>query len=199
MPDYEKLRKNLEREGFAVSLFDTAAQAMDYLDGKLDGTTIGFGGSQTVREMGLFDRLAAHNRCFWHKNPDTGAYGGPAGDAPVYICSANGLAETGEVINIDGVGNRVAATIYGHDTVYLVVGRNKIAPDYDSALWRARNIAGPLNARRLNKKTPCAVGESKCHDCHSPERICAALVVFWHKPMLAKHMEIVLVDEELGF
>ena len=79
------------------------------------------------------------------------------------------------------------------------VGRNKIAPDYDAALWRARNIAGPLNARRLAKKTPCAVGELKCHNCKSPDRICAALVVLWEKPALAGQVEVVLINEEIGF
>lgn len=199
MPDYEALRNLLERRGYRTSFFPTAAQAVDYLDGKLDGMSIGFGGSQTVRDIGLFERLASHNTCIWHWDKERNVQPKEATDAQVYICSVNGLAETGEVINIDGGGNRVASTLFGHEKVYLIVGRNKIAPDYDAALWRARNIAGPLNARRLNKKTPCAVGEPKCHDCRSPERICAALVVFWEKPSLSGEMEIVLVDEELGF
>ena len=70
-------------------------------------------------------------------------------------------AETGEIINIDGTGNRVASGLYGHEKVYFIVGRNKLAPDYDAALWRARNIAGPKNAQRLQKKTPCAVKGDK--------------------------------------
>ena len=78
------------------------------------------------------------------------------------------------------------------------MGRNKLAPDYDAALWRARNIAGPKNAQRLQKKTPCAVKGDKCYDCKSPERICSALVVYWRKPS-SMDFEVVLVDEDLGF
>ena len=199
MPDFETLRNHLEDEGFQTSFFSTAAEACDYLDQALDGVSIGFGGSQTVRDIGLFERLAAHNTCIWHWDKEKNIQPKEATDAKVYICSANGVAETGEIINIDGAGNRVSSTLFGHEKVYLLVGRNKIAPDYDAALWRARNIAGPLNARRLAKKTPCAVGELKCHNCKSPDRICAALVVFWEAPSLSGEIEVVLIDEDLGF
>ena len=95
---------------------------------------------------------------------------------------------------VDGNGNRVASTLFGHETVYLVVGSNKLAPDYESALWRARNIAAPKNAQRLNRKTPCAVKGDRCYDCSSPDRICRALVVLWGKPNTVKKMEILLVE-----
>ena len=101
------------------------------------------------------------------------------------------------IINIDGTGNRVASTIYGHEVLYLVVGINKIAPDYDQALWRARNIAAPLNAKRLGCKTPC-VTAGHCCDCASPDRICRALSVLWCKPGGIGRAEVVLVNEELG-
>jgi len=199
MTDLNNLRATLEQRGYKVSVFATAQEACDYLDGALDGKTIGFGGSQTVKEMGLYDRLATHNECIWHW--DAAKRLGPAAavSTQVYVSSVNGMAQTGEIINIDGAGNRVASTIFGHEKVILLVGKNKIAPDYDAALWRARNIAGPLNARRLNKKTPCALGELKCHDCSSPERICAALTVFWKKPSMSGEMEVVLIDQELGY
>ena len=74
-----------------------------------------------------------------------------------YIFSVNGLAETGEIINIDGNCNRVASIFYGHKKVYLVIGKNKLEKDYDSALYRARNVASPLNAKRVGAKTPCAM------------------------------------------
>ena len=77
------------------------------------------------------------------------------------------------------------------------VGRNKLAPTYDEALWRARNIAAPKNAQRLGKKTPCAVNGDRCYDCKSPERICRSLVVLWG-PSMSLDTEIVLVDEDLG-
>lgn len=120
-----------------------------------------------------------------------------AAQADVYIASANGLAETGEIINIDGAGNRIASTLYGHEKVYFVIGRNKLAPTYDEALWRARNIAAPKNAQRLGKKTPCAVKGDRCYDCKSPDRICCGLAVLW-TAMMGMEMEVILVDEELG-
>ena len=196
MYDFTKVRHNLEARGFSVSCFATAEEAVDYLDKKLDGRTIGVGGSVTIRDMGLAQRLEGHNQVAWAW---TGGTHADAAAAPVYLSSVNGLAETGEILNIDGTCNRVASTLFGHEEVYFVVGRNKLAPDYDAALWRARNIAGHKNAQRLSKKTPCAVKADKCYDCASPERICNALVVFWHKPGGIGRCEVVLVDEDLGY
>ena len=115
----------------------------------------------------------------------------------VYLTSVNALAETGELVNIDGTGNRVAATLFGHEKVYFVIGQNKLAPTYDEALWRARTIASPKNARRLGMKTPCAVKGDRCYDCRSPQRICRGLVVLWG-PMMGMEAEVILVDEDLG-
>ena len=189
MSDLKKLCENLERRGFHAVCFPTAQEAADYLDGKLDGRTIGMGGSMTLKDMGLIERLSAHNTVYSHW---AGGTLEQAAGAEVYLCSVNGLAETGELINIDGTGNRVASGIYGHKEVYYVVGVNKVAPDYERALWRARNIAAPRNAQRLGVKTPCALRGDRCYDCDSPERICKALTVLWHA-------EVVLVDEALGY
>lgn len=194
---FEAVKKNLEARGFQVRVFATGAEAAAYLDGAIDGVSVGIGGSVTVQELGLYDKLAAHNEMHWHWA------GGPeertaAMQTQVYITSANGLAETGEIINIDGSGNRVAATLYGHQKVYFIIGRNKLAPTYDEALWRARNIAAPKNAQRLGRQTPCAVRGDRCYDCKSPDRICRGLVVLWG-PMREMETEIVLVDEDLGY
>ena len=89
--------------------------------------------------------------------------------------------------------------MFGHEELYLVVGRNKIAPDYDAALWRARNIASPRNAQRLGRKTPCAAKGDRCYNCSSPERICRGLNVLWKKPFGIKRAEVVLIDQELGY
>lgn len=120
------------------------------------------------------------------------------GGSEHYLLSANGIAETGEIINIDGAGNRVASAIYGHKKVWIVAGKNKLAPTYDEALWRARNIAAPKNAQRLRAKTPCAVRADHCYDCKSPGRICRALTVLWGA-MMGSDMEVVLVNEDLGY
>ena len=194
---FETVKKNLEAKGFTVTTFATAAEAAAYLNSAIDGTTVGIGGSMTVKEMGLFDMLASHNEVFWHW------VNGPqerlkAADAKVYITSVNGISETGELINIDGAGNRVASMLYGHEKTYFVAGKNKLAPTYDEALWRARNIAAPKNAQRLSCKTPCAVKADHCYDCKSPDRICRGMAVLW-EPMTGIDMEVVLVDEALGY
>lgn len=199
MADLEKTGKNLERRGFRVHRFASGAEAADYLVQTLHGTSIGIGGSVTIDTLGVYDRLCGSNEVFWHwKNhaPETRER---AGKAETYLCSANGVSENGEIVNIDGFGNRVAGTIYGPERVFLVVGRNKIAPDLTGAIDRARNIAAPLNARRLNRHTPCAVGEPRCHDCRSPEKVCGVMTVFFMPPTSIKEFHVILVDETLGY
>ena len=200
MTDFSRVRQNLEARGFRVRVFATAAEAADYLDSAIDNTSVGFGGSVTLEQMGLYERLERHDRVNWHWRPTVdGADARQAAmTAEHYITSVNGLAETGELINIDGTGNRVASTLYGHKKVWFVVGRNKLAPTYEEALWRARNIAAPKNAQRLKRKTPCAVKADHCYDCKSPERICRGLVVLW-EAIGSMEMEVVLVDEALGY
>lgn len=195
MYDFTTVRRNLEARGFDVTCCATAEEAADYLVRKLEGKTVGMGGSVTLRELDLPARLASHATVCSHWLGGTFA---EAAAAPVYLTSVNGLSETGDIINIDGTGNRVASTIFGHEEVFFIVGRNKIAPDYDAALWRARNISGPKNAQRLGKKTPCAVKGDKCYDCKSPDRICRALTVLWEKPTGIGRAEVVLVDQDLG-
>ena len=200
MTDFSRVKQNWEARGFRVSVFATAAEAADYLDSAIDNTSVGFGGSVTLEQMGLYERLERHDRVNWHWRPTVdGADARQAAmTAEHYITSVNGLAETGELINIDGTGNRVASTLYGHKKVWFVVGRNKLAPTYEEALWRARNIAAPKNAQRLGRKTPCAVKADRCYDCKSPERICRGLVVLW-EAIGSMEMEVVLVDEALGY
>ena len=199
---FTKVAENLKALGYRVSVFDTKAQAADYLCDQIQNTTVGFGGSITLREMGLYDRLAETNTVHWHWQPQ-GDTTVPqtrmlARDTQVYLASVNGLAETGEIINIDGSGNRVAETIFGHKKVYFVVGKNKLAEDYDKALWRARNIAAPKNAQRLGMQTPCAANGDRCYNCKSPARICRALSVLWCAPTGSQY-EVVLVKEDLGY
>lgn len=199
MADLEKTGKNLEGRGFRVHRFASGAEAAEFLVQTLHGTSIGIGGSVTIDTLGVYDRLCGSNEVFWHwKNhaPETRER---AGKAETYLCSANGVSENGEIVNIDGFGNRVAGTIYGPERVFLVVGRNKIAPDLNGAIDRARNIAAPLNARRLNRHTPCAVGEPRCHDCRSPERVCGVMTVFFMPPTSIKEFHVILVDESLGY
>ena len=199
MANFEQVQKNLEARRYKVKVFASAAEAADYLDAQIDGATVGLGGSGTLNAMGIYERLETHNTVFWHWKQPADEARRAAMQTQVYLTSANALAETGELINIDGTGNRVASTIFGHEEVYFIVGVNKLAPDYDAALWRARNVASPKNARRLGKKTPCAVRGDKCYDCKSPERICRALAVLWERPTGIGRAEVVLVNEPLGY
>lgn len=157
MTDFTKVQQALERRGYTVRTFAAAAEAAAYLDGAIDGKTVGFGGSATLDALGVYDKLAAHNTVIWHWKQEANAARKAAMQTQVYLSSANGLAESGEIVNIDGTGNRVSATLFGHEKVYFVIGRNKLAPTYEAAVYRARNVAAPQRARQLGKKTPCAV------------------------------------------
>ena len=198
----ETLKKNLKELGYEVSFFDTATQAVVYMNQKIDGKTIGFGGSVSLDQMGLYDSLGSHNTVYWHNGVTDKKVNEEmkrkAATADIYISSVNAIAETGEIVNIDGLCNRVSAIFYGHEKVYLVIGTNKIEKDYDKALYRARNIAAPLNAKRLGRNTPCAKNADRCYDCKSPDRICKGLSVLWGKP-IAADFEIILIDENLGY
>ncbi len=199
---FDNLKSVLIKKGYLVTSFETAQDAVNYLDKQIDGTSVGFGGSVTLEQMGLYEKLGSHNEVIWHQkipaNKTALELRKEACSASIYLSSVNGLAETGEIVNIDGSCNRVASIFFGHDKVYLIVGKNKITKDYESALWRARNIAAPLNAKRLNRKTPCAEKADKCYDCSSPDRICCGLSVHWRAPMTGK-TEIVLINEDLGY
>lgn len=198
----EELADNLKKKGYLAECFENKEAAVEYINKELDGTTIGIGGSQTVKQMGLFGKLAAHNTVYWHdQKPDNMTVmetRQAAFRSPVYISSVNGISMEGDIINIDGTGNRVAAISFGPSRVYFVVGRNKIESTYDEAYYRARNIAAPLNAKRLNRKTPCAVNADKCYDCKSPDRICRNFCIFRECPSGIEY-HVILINEELGY
>ena len=198
--DVQRTIASLQKRGFAVRYFDNACDAADYLAESITGKTVGIGGSVTIEQMMLYDRLAPQNTVYWHWKTNNVETRVAAAAAQVYLSSVNGIAETGELVNIDGSGNRVAATLYNHERVVFVAGVNKIAPDLESAMFRARNVAAPLNTRRLGLKTPCAVGEEvKCYDCASKERICCGVVTLLWPMRSVGVTEVVLVGESLGY
>lgn len=197
MADLQKTAETLRQLGYETQVCATKEEAAAYLNGKIDGASVGFGGSGTLKAMGLFGLLGTHNTVYWHWEQEANEARRSAMDADVYITSVNALAETGELVNIDGMGNRVASTLFGHKKVYFVVGKNKLTGTYDEAVFRARNVAAPLRANQMGKKTPCAVKMDKCYDCKSPERICRGLVTLW-RPMMGMEAEVVLIDEDLG-
>lgn len=199
--DIEKTIKNLKGRGFKVSYFETKAQAAHYLVGAIADTTVGIGGSVTVEQLGIYPRLMEKNKVYWHWSnggnaPDEMAQ---AMNARVYLSSANAISEDGEIVNIDGRGNRVAACLHGKEKVYIISGTNKLCPNLHAAIDRARNVAAPKNAQRLGKNTPCAVKGDKCYDCRAKERICNSMVIHMGKMSGVGETEVVLVNEELGF
>ena len=197
-----KVQKGLEVLGYTVKVFDDKDGAAEYLSGALQGKRIGLGGSASIGEMGLYERLQERNTVLWHLRLSAGddvmQVRKDAARAEVYITSVNGISEAGEIVNIDNTGNRVAAATFGCEKVYFIIGKNKIAPTLAAAIDRARNIAAPLNAKRLGLKTPCAVRGDRCYDCDSPQRICRNLSVFWRKPTGCEY-EVLLINETLGY
>ncbi len=193
--DCTQLLKNLEQRGFATKYFATAAEAAAYLADEIKDETVGFGGSLTLQQMGLYELLQKNNTVFWHwKEPsDRDRFA----EFTTYLTSANAVSQTGELVNIDGIGNRLAASLYGAKKLYFVCGINKIAPDLSEAIEQARNVAAPANAKRLHKKTPCAV-TGRCQDCNSPDRICRAMVIYMGPMMVSSCTEVIIVGENLG-
>ena len=196
------LANNLTEKGYEVKIFQNGEEVSQYLNDKIDNTSVGFAGSMTIEKLGLYESLTKHNQVVWHHRIGQGQTSKQVRDnainTKIYLTSANAVSLDGQIINIDATCNRVASIFYGHEKVYFIIGKNKIENDYDSALYRARNIAGPKNAQRLGVKTPCAINGDKCYDCKSPERICRGLSVLWSKPLLS-NIEILLVNENLGY
>lgn len=184
----ERVAAALRRRGFDAVCCATRAEATAHVMKLAEGAaTVGQGGSVTLKELGLPEALAAVGKAPVRK-----------ADVDLFLLSANALTEDGRLVNIDGNGNRVAASINGPRQVCYVVGRNKIvAGGVDDAIARIKRCACPPNCRRLGKKTPCAA-TGVCADCDSPDRICKVTVVFDRKPT-GVACEVVLVDEDLGY
>ncbi|MBR0209245.1 MAG: lactate utilization protein [Firmicutes bacterium] len=199
--DLEKTIQNLRKNEFEVSYFETAAEAAAYLDSRIDGKTVGFGDSETLRTMGVPELLATHNTVYnpigVHDDDEFDDIAKKTQLTDVFLTSVNGISETGEMVNIDGTGNRVAGSIFGHEKVYMVASTKKIEPTLEEAIFRARNVAAPTNTKKFGYATPCAK-TGKCYDCHAPRRICNVMAIYMQK-MNGMDMEVVLVGEELGF
>ena len=198
----QNVAKALEKNRYEVTVFETKEEAVQYLDGLFDHIIIGFGDSETMKQMHLYETLSTHNQVIDPSqstdNDDFLRIAKECLTTDVFLTSANSVTEDGVLVNLDGTGNRVAGSLFGHKKVYYIVGRNKIVPDIQQAIWRVRNIAAPQNAKRLKLRTPCAIKGDKCYNCASPDRICNGLLIQMKK-MNDISMEVVLINEELGF
>ena len=199
----ESFRKN-DFKAFSVSnKEESVSKIMDLIP---DKARIGIGDSVTVEDIGLSDILidegyeVADNR----KAKMSGLKGEEMNQvrknqltSDVFISSTNALTETGELINIDSTGQRVASMIFGPDQVIIIAGINKIVENVDKGIERVRNVAAPKNAKRLNKNVPCAQ-TGKCSNCKSEDRICKITTIQHRKPTRTD-TTIIIIKEKLGY
>ena len=165
--------------------------------------TFGFGGSNTTRAIGLLEELKNRGkRIFDHWQGDIFGEENKVirmeqGRCDCFLCSANAVSATGEIVNVDAAGNRTNAMTFGPKKVIIVAGINKVRPNLESALARVKEVAAPMRAKSLNMDTPCAE-TGICNDCKTPHRICRVTTILHRKPMMTD-VSVVLINEALGF
>jgi hypothetical protein len=196
----EKLEAHEFRAIYARNKEEAVAEIWKHITPK---DKVGVGGSVTIRELGILEQLEAKgNTLYNHWKPglskeDSLAIRKSQMTCDVFLSSVNAVTLDGELVNIDFAGNRTNATTYGPGKVILVAGYNKIVDDIQEAIKRIKNVAAPINAKRLSIDVPCAkVG--KCVDCNSPNRICRVVMIHERRPFLTDVL-VILVGEELGF
>ncbi|MBE5945708.1 MAG: lactate utilization protein [Lachnospiraceae bacterium] len=198
-----KVIKGLESRNmsgyYAKSKEEALAKALELIP---EGSSIGWGGSMSVSEIGLRDAVINGNYVVFNRDDcktpeekrevELKIFG-----SDYFLCSSNAITEDGILVNIDGNSNRVAAIAYGPKKVIMIVGMNKVSKDFESALSRARNIAAPINAQRFPLDTPCKLTGS-CANCKSRDTICCEFLVTRYSRH-ADRFHIILVDEDLGY
>lgn len=199
-----RTEKNLRARNYDVYYVDTKEDArkkiLEIIEEK---STIGLGGSVTLNEIGIIPELRSGKYELLDRYKE-GLTHDEVHDihrksffADYYLTGTNAITEQGELVNMDNTGNRVGALMFGPKRVIIVAGYNKIVRNLEEAVDRVRNYASPVNARRLNRKTPCAQ-TGKCADCSSPDRICGNLVITY-KQYKPNRGIVILIGEELGY
>ncbi|MDD6812635.1 MAG: lactate utilization protein [Lachnospiraceae bacterium] len=199
----QSIIKNLEKRNMEGYYFETSADCVQAIMSSMpEGSVISWGGSESVKECGLMD--AIHNGSYklidrtTAKTPEESRQlYAQAVLADYYLMSTNAITLDGELINIDGNGNRVACLIQGPSHVMIIVGMNKVVTDVPSGVARVRNMASPANAIRLKRNLPCAA-TGHCHDCLSPECFCNQIVVTRRSGHVGR-IKVYFVAEELGY
>ena len=199
----ETLIKNLDKRGMEAYYVDNKDDALKMaLRFVTPGSSVSWGGSMSINEIGLIPALKAWDctvldRTVPKTEEEKKEFFGKFAVCDYYFMSTNAITMDGELVNIDGTGNRVASLIFGPSNVVIIAGMNKVADNLESAVDRARNTAAPMNTIRLDRKTPCTqVG--RCMDCMSPDCICNQFVVT-RRSAPAGRIKIILVGEELGY
>ena len=198
----ELLVRNLQSRHYEAYFCETKEQALEKaLELIPKGATVGWGGAMSAKEIGLLDAMnnGEYNAIDRDKTSSPEERKQAMKNcllADVFITGANALSMDGQMVNIDGNGNRVAAIVYGPESIIVVAGMNKVMDTLEAAVIRARTIAAPMNMQRFDLQTPCQV-TGTCADCKSPDCICNQILITRNsKP--AGRIKIVLVGEELG-
>jgi hypothetical protein len=204
----EKLKKALEANNFEVYLSDSAADAktlvLDTIISAVKPASVAWGGSLTVVSSGLYAALKNYSDIevldTFDKKISPEAMLERRRQAllvDLFITGTNAVTESGQLVNLDMFGNRIGGITFGPRHVVILVGRNKLVPDLEEAFFRIKNYVAPVNAMRLDKKTPC-VKTSFCEECKSPDRICNTWTIT-EKSYPKGRVKVVLINEELGF
>ena len=179
----------LNRRGYEAVFVPTKDEAKALvLQAAAQATSVGWGGSETIKEIGVRDEIAASGKEIRDHRLD----------ADLFLLSANAVTQDGRIVNIDGNGNRIAASIFGPKRVIYVIGENKLVDGgLDEAVARIKRFACPPNAKRLGRQTPCAL-TGKCADCDSPDRMCKVMAIFERCPTHTP-TKVIVVGEPLGY
>lgn len=203
---YEKraavLVKNLQNRHFEAYYCATKAEALEKaLELIPQGATVGWGGVMSAHQIGLVEALHAGNyrpidrdKCQTPEEKLQAAKDSMFAD--VFLTGANGLSLDGQMVNIDGTGNRVAAIVYGPKEVLVIAGMNKVTDTLEQAVDRARTVAAPLNQQRFGLNNPCTV-TGTCADCKSETCICNQILITRHCRPVGR-IKFILVGEDLG-
>ena len=204
----QNVKENLESNNFEVFIASSADQAKELalndIIPSLNAESVSWGGSMSFVATGLFHALKDdENMEVLNTFDKTLAYEDQMELrrksllVDLFITGTNAVTESGQLVNLDMIGNRVAALTWGPKNVILFIGRNKICTDLEEAMLRVKNYAAPVNTMNLDKKTPCRE-KGFCHDCSSPERICNTWTIT-EKCFPKKRIKVVLINEDLGF
>lgn len=194
----------LQKNNFKASYVNTKEEALDKLSALIPvDATVGIGGSWTIKEVGIDTLLEERgNTVFNHNKPglspeETLAPRRKQMTCDVFLTGTNALTLKGELVNVDGAGNRVAAMIFGPKKVVVITGINKVVTNVEAAMERIELFAPPINNKRLSRPNPCTV-TGECMDCQGPTRICNVTTVMHKKPAVTD-LEVIIIGEELGF
>ncbi len=195
--------KNLEKRNMEGYYCPDAASAVEKaLSMMPEQSVISWGGSMTLTEIGLMEQIKKQNyvvidRMLANTPEERQKVYGQTVLADYFLMSTNAITLDGQLVNIDGAGNRVACLIHGPKNVLILAGMNKVCPDLESAFKRVKNCATPPNTVRLNCKTPCAV-TGVCGDCLTPETICCQEVITRYSRIKGR-IKVILIGEEYGY